>query len=787
MPLDSLYPDPSSQPNRYAFGPMVNIEGKHSAPPPGAPPLPTSLGGNTDLASALEGTLSDMRAAAQETKNAMRDISIMAQRVSSTLGGTTGSEPSLPINKVAGIGGGAGAGLTSADVAVLGASMGLSYGSAMRAGPQPVAAYNVNGMGVGASPIFQAFTSSYTGEIVNNVAGSVEPANAPVNQVPGGGWHPASSQEQTVAEQIELAQGGKKGMVTPKSSERLTSESYAEGYELGHAPSLAKIGTFLQKHTGAARRSGRVASAINAAASGASGSGVLEALAPEIGGPLLVAGAAVGAVGFGLHEIEAQRSQNAAYQSIEGGSNFGGFVERAREGLFGLSQLGDLGMGQANQLFEGVTQIGLKGGQRQNALDFAIQQYNQLGMSISDSLQLISVSAKAGHDNLQQLSSVLDSVTQSAAAASTNTEVARQNFVSMYQGAIANGMSTTGAAFFAGGSASLTAQLGTTGQGVQYGQASNAQAAAALGMSYNDYEAGIAMGGSAAANLQARGQQAVMNQMLNPVGAGIPDLKGMAGQAYSHKLGGSSALAQTLLRRGYTTEQIMGMLQTAGIQGVNSSNMWEVLGGVLSGQSSLTNSVSATEQERTSDAAAVAAINRYVGSKPMAGYAGRAGEGNTAAARETYLNTLLNKESTSQSDIDTYISKHGLRPGSGNVLTSLLENDTMGSLKVNGTTTSILDALGNSSLLGQIQNERGVSIDGPGGKEESLARWMQTHNAAAGSSRLSTSPKKSSGGQYVVTLSPSAAQLFQLVLNQNGISAAQLPPTGVSTPGFTEG
>ena len=106
---------------------------------------------------------------------------------------------------------------------------------------------------------------------------------------------------------------------------------------------------------------------------GEAGAALLGGAALDVAGPV---GLAIGAAKFGISQAESQRAQNAVYQSVEGGSNAHAFIERGRSKLFGLSQLGVMGMGQAEQLFQGVTDIGLQGGNRQRALDFATTQYN---------------------------------------------------------------------------------------------------------------------------------------------------------------------------------------------------------------------------------------------------------------------------------------------------------------------------------------------------------------------------------------------------------------------------
>lgn len=179
-----------------------------------------------------------------------------------------------------------------------------------------------------------------------------------------------------------------------------------------------------------------------------------------------VVGEAVGVgeiVNRGAEWITDQRAQNAPYQAIYGGQNFSlggaigtlgdmiggktptdtsGFSQRMDEEGFVLGQRFSGGMtgDQARQAFSGVSQLGYAGDQRSNALSFVSDNYKQMGMDISQSIQLVQTSAQYGNQALADLSQSLQQVTKAAAATGQSADVLRQNFTTSYSTALSSGM-----------------------------------------------------------------------------------------------------------------------------------------------------------------------------------------------------------------------------------------------------------------------------------------------------------------------------------------------------------
>lgn len=208
-----------------------------------------------------------------------------------------------------------------------------------------------------------------------------------------------------------------------------------------------------------------------------------------LAGPLALVAGGTTAAGLAIHQVQEQREANAKWQEIMGGSNLSGFAQRARSRAFQVSQVGVMGGREAQQLFFGVSDIGLRGETRQGALDLATQAYKNLGMSISDSIELISTAAQHGQEGLAGVATALQSVTNAAKAAGQNARDARTMF--------ATGVST--ASNVVGGAAAvpiaqalttsltssgLTRIFGTAGLSGMVNQNNIAMGAAAQGMTY---------------------------------------------------------------------------------------------------------------------------------------------------------------------------------------------------------------------------------------------------------------------------------------------------------------
>ena len=379
-------------------------------------------------------------------------------------------------------------------------------------------------------------------------------------------------------------------------------ENYKSGRSVsGIAQKLDDVTAGWENSSGAKGMAKRL---IGGAASGSGGSGfgsgILravgiggEALAiPGVGEVLAGAGMAYGLVEGVGGFMAGQRASNARFQSIEGGSNISGLAERARQQGFQYSQLGMLGGAQADKLFYGVTETGLNGGDRQSALDFAVQNYSQMGMDPNQSLKFIQLAAVNASLNLNQVAGALQNVTDTAAAAGVNTEVARQSFAGMITALTVGGSGPTAgiqaaiATNFANGMGRQTAGLG-----FNWGSTSSD---ALLSTFVNDPKTGRpiqGLGNAAslfAANPEMRAiaqERALQSMVIGPMGGNnsaqqaLFDKYTPSGKEYKNVTAGGglgAALLQGPLAN-MGKDQLLNSLQAAGVSGLDKSTSMDTL------------------------------------------------------------------------------------------------------------------------------------------------------------------------------------------------------------------
>ena len=146
-----------------------------------------------------------------------------------------------------------------------------------------------------------------------------------------------------------------------------------------------------------------------------------------------VVGAASAITAEALKNIAPIRAQGAAYQSIYGGTTAAGLGQSALGSLFGLSESLNLGGANAAAAFQGVSQLGLQGGRRQVDLNNIISMYDKLGVSVKESLALITQASSNGNTSLTGLASAITSVSDAAKTAGMSAQNARQVFSGQVQ------------------------------------------------------------------------------------------------------------------------------------------------------------------------------------------------------------------------------------------------------------------------------------------------------------------------------------------------------------------
>lgn len=192
----------------------------------------------------------------------------------------------------------------------------------------------------------------------------------------------------------------------------------------GSVASPAMAAQFLRR----SRIMGKVTGALGQMGEGGSVGQGLATLMPR---GAAIAGKFAGAAALGYQALQFvgdQRAENAQFQSVLGGSNVEGMMERGRSKLFRYNQLGMMQGEQAEQLYSGVIGAGLRGGTRDRALEFGASAYRKFGLSVQDSVALIQQAADQGATSFDFLTNSLTMVTKAARDAGVNAQVMQRQF-----------------------------------------------------------------------------------------------------------------------------------------------------------------------------------------------------------------------------------------------------------------------------------------------------------------------------------------------------------------------
>jgi hypothetical protein len=427
----------------WARNVQTDVYGGLSDPPPGSLPLPSAIApANIDLASSLNGLLTDTRAAMQAIKKVMAEMAIQTQR-SNAMG--AGGHQEGPNN---------GASFRASDA--MGASMSVVrmsnngvWGGAGAIDSALVANLLARSQGVpilGMGTQYNGFASTSATSISSGV---VSAGGGAGNHHAGGG-----------------SSGGGNPPPSPPNPSPPTNTpphrsqiGFNKGYSVGQSGSIREVAQHVytriySEAPGADEAAAGVKKALGTVATGDALSTLGgEALAGPVGEAAAAVGLIAGAITWGGDRIAALRGDAAEYQSVRGGSEASGFGEYLHEQAFRYSQLGTLSPNQATQLFQGTADIGLRGAKQKSALTFAVTQYKTLGASISTSLKVISIAAQGSQMALDKVGESLIGVTQTAAQAGVNANFARQQFTTTYGDLVGHGITSS--------NASLTAQTFT--------------------------------------------------------------------------------------------------------------------------------------------------------------------------------------------------------------------------------------------------------------------------------------------------------------------------------------
>lgn len=334
---------------------------------------------------------------------------------------------------------------------------------------------------------------------------------------------------------------------------------------------------------------------MNALRAGAAGEGVGGMVGALGGGAAKLAGGvglAYTVAQQGIAFAEDQRSQNLEYQRALGGSNAEGFGQRAREQMFGWSQIGGMGSGQAQELFRSVTALGMQGNERGRAIEEAGDWFYKFGMNVSESVELIKSASENGITAFSELTTALDQVTEAARNSGVSAVNARQMFTQNFQRAAATigGQAAVG---FAGAVTSEFVGQGPAFQNVDASGMFTDQNLAVLGaMNGMSQPEVLALARSNSSNDRARLAQ--MQQRFLTQNAQV--LLGRQGMAAIDQFVQANPqandtqfrqLATELMRgplRNVDTRAIQELLGAVGIEGVTSQNAVEMLARVQTGK-----------------------------------------------------------------------------------------------------------------------------------------------------------------------------------------------------------
>jgi hypothetical protein len=354
------------------------------------------------------------------------------------------------------------------------------------------------------------------------------------------------------------------------------------------------------RHTSAQTQ--RQAAMFSRIAGGVAGGGIRGGISRIPGIGALVAGAE--GVNNGMEWLTNEAAQNSRYQSIYAGDNtsVGGFFSGVGA-LFGGStddrsgianrmaetgyvlgnrfSPGGMNEEQARAAFQGVSQLGYVGDQRDQNLAFVKRAYKNLGMDPRETLQYNQLQSQFGQNNLDSLYQSLENVSKAAQRTSQSAEVLRKSFVGNYQAALTGGAgaASTGLA----GAMTMMTSTNRDLAGVSYGAGVLTNpllqyaGAGMIGMTPGQVQGQAAQGNPFP---QLASQQALTSSMLNQA---VPSsvmnrmnqlIAGKGGRDKVQASGGAQYdIATDLIQHPeWNTEAVRMAMQMAGVTGIDQNS-----------------------------------------------------------------------------------------------------------------------------------------------------------------------------------------------------------------------
>lgn len=388
------------------------------------------------------------------------------------------------------------------------------------------------------------------------------------------------NREGRVMESIEAEHGFTKntaGQWIHKASGRFASGAETEAMEGNLARAAGRYGT-ARNLTGALAEGQGVKEAIGAAFPG---------LVSKVAFPLAVAKLTDQALDFAT----AQREQNREWQKITGGSNISAYGERAKSQVFEWGMKGIMGAGSAEELYMGAARMGLRGDERNRALDFSVANFKKYGMDVKDSLDLINTALESSNSSLSGLGRALEGVSNQAKAAGRNVDEARKAFGARYE-QVTQTIGGTAAVAVAAGQTEASYSLGRGLENVTFATDPAAQRLQAITLGYRDVPSYLKAVRESGGTKAAEGQAAVARSFVR-ASAGpaadrlLPEFQARKGwgdpttwnTSQTEEFG--RAVAEDM---GMDPEVMQGLLRTGGVGGVTPEKAPQMFGEILTGR-----------------------------------------------------------------------------------------------------------------------------------------------------------------------------------------------------------
>lgn len=377
------------------------------------------------------------------------------------------------------------------------------------------------GDGAGASGGTRKGKTVQPEEVVSRLQGRKGKAPEPVYERMRGGMGKVETTESILAR----AEAAGKSMSPEEAEQHFRDQALEQYAEAKGAPLTAIRRSFFSaaaERITATQPGSRIGQAGRNAALGIADRGFKQGIMSALPAGALryagIAGAVVGGAQVIGGQLEGARRAALPFQQAMGVSGIQAQAERGRQQLFRLRTFGTMSSDESEELYRGVTRLGLTGAERDEGLDFALGTYRKFGMAISESVKLIELSTRRSDIALGSLREGLEGVTDAAREAGVNADTARKNFVGLVQSA-----SETIAGPGVAGLASAVAQAEIPFQrqfpnldlgGLVFSQQAMDMAASRLGMHSQDVRAELGQGNYEMARRVAASNEALLRQSV---------------------------------------------------------------------------------------------------------------------------------------------------------------------------------------------------------------------------------------------------------------------------------